>query len=461
MSPDLRPGPASLWRATVDGPPPTYPPLPGDRDADVVIVGAGYTGLWTAYYLAEADPSLRIVVLDKEYVGFGASGRNGGWCSAIYPASMRRVSALAGRDAAIRMQRAMNGTVLEVGAVAEAEGIECGFRAGGYASVARNEAQLARSQAEAAGWAAYGMSDQLTLLGQVEASNRVRATGVLGGTYTPHCAALQPFSLVVGLGTAVARRGVTIHEGTEVIGIEQGRVTTTRGVVRADVVVRATEGFTPTLPGVHRSVVPMYSLMVATEPFSDDLWGQIGLAERETFSDKRHLRIYGQRTADGRIAFGGRGAPYHWGSSVRPEHDVDDRVHAMLRRILVELFPALGGVRFTHAWGGNLGIPRDWTPSVTFDAATGLAQAGGYVGDGVATANLAGRMLRDAILRTSGSELLDLPLYGHRSRAWEPEPLRWTGVNAVTALFSAADRTEARTGRPSRAAARFWRTLGH
>lgn len=461
MSPDLRPGPASLWRTTVDGTPPTYPPLPGDRDADVVIVGAGYTGLWTAYYLTEADPSLRIVVLDREFVGFGASGRNGGWCSAIYPASMRRVSRLAGRDAAVRLQRAMNDTVREVGAVAAAEGIDCGFARGGYASVARNEAQLVRAEAEVAGWAAYGMADQLTLLGQEEASARVRATHVLGGTYTSHCAALQPFSLVVGLGAAVARRGVTIHEGTEVTAIEQGRVTTTRGTVRADVVVRATEGFTPTLPGVHREVVPMYSLMVATEPLSDDLWEHVGLAERETFSDKRHLRIYGQRTADGRIAFGGRGAPYHWGSSVRPGHDVDDRVHAMLRRILVGLFPALDGARFTHAWGGNLGIPRDWTPSVAFDAATGLARAGGYVGDGVATSNLAGRMLRDAILRTSGSELLDLPLYGHRSRAWEPEPVRWTGVNAVTALFATADRTEARSGRPSRAAARFWRALGH
>ena len=133
----------------------------------------------------------------------------------------------------------------------------------------------------------------------------------------------------------------------------------------------------------------------------------------------------------------------------------------MLRRILLDLFPVLGGVRFTHAWGGNLGIPRDWTPSVTFDVATGLAQAGGYVGDGVATANLAGRILRDAILREPASELLNLPLYGHRSRAWEPEPLRWTGVNAVTALFTAADRTEARSGRPSRAAARFWHALGH
>ena len=463
MSADTRlAGPDSLWRDTARAEPPVPDPLPGDQQADVAIVGAGYTGLWTAYYLARADPSLRIVVLEKEHVGFGASGRNGGWCSAIFPATLRKVASRSSRDAAARMQRAMNDTVAEVGRVVAAEGIECGFHQGGYASVARNDAQWARAQAEVAGWREWGFDDdQLRLLEASEAVSRVRATHVLGGTFTPHCAALQPYELVLGLAAAVRRRGVTVHEHTTVLRIAPGVVTTDRGVVRAEVVVRGTEGFTPTLPGAHRDLVPMYSLMVATEPIADADWTQLGLADRETFSDKRHLRIYGQRTPDGRIAFGGRGAPYHWGSAVRPEFDVDDRVHRMLRRILVDLFPELDGVGFTHAWGGNLGIPRDWYPSVRFDRATGLATAGGYVGDGVATANLAGRTLRDAILGVSGSPLLDLPWVDRTSPRWEVEPLRWMGVNAVTALFAVADRTEARTGKPSRLAAGFWRALGH
>jgi glycine/D-amino acid oxidase-like deaminating enzyme len=198
---------------------------------------------------------------------------------------------------------------------------------------------------------------------------------------------------------------------------------------------------------------------VATEPLPDTLWEQIGLAHRETFNDKRHLRIYGQRTADGRIAFGGRGAPYHFGSRVEPGFDHDERVHAMLRRILVELFPALAGVPFSHAWGGNLGIPRDWYPSVGFDRMSGFAWAGGYIGDGVSTSNLAGRTLADLVTGTD-SELVDLPWVGHTSRRWEPEPLRWAGVNAVTALMAAGDLTEARTGRPSRSVATFWKALG-
>jgi glycine/D-amino acid oxidase-like deaminating enzyme len=264
---------------------------------------------------------------------------------------------------------------------------------------------------------------------------------------------------VRGLADVVERSGTAIYEKTAALSVEPGIVRTPYGDVRAEVVVRATEGYTPDLPGFHRDVIPMYSLMVATEPLSDEVWDSIGLSSRETFSDKRHLRIYGQRTRDGRIAFGGRGAPYHFGSKIAPEYDRDARVHRMLRHILVELFPALRGTSFTHAWGGNLGIPRDWYPSVRFDRRTGFASTGGYVGDGVATANLAGRTLADLITGTK-SELVDLPWVDRQSRRWEAEPTRWLGVNAVTALMAVGDRTEARTGKPSRSVAAFWKTLG-
>ena len=300
----------------------------------------------------------------------------------------------------------------------------------------------------------------MQLLSAAEASARVAASHALGGTFTPHCAAVHPAKLVRGLGDAVRAAGVVIYENTRALEISPGRVRTDHGDVRAGVVVRATEGYTAQLPGLRRDMVPMYSLMVATEPLPDDVWERIGLRSRETFSDKRHLRIYGQRTADGRIAFGGRGAPYHYGSRVKPSFGQDPRVHAMLRRILVDLLPDVAGAAFTHAWGGNLGIPRDWYPSLSYDRSTGLAHAGGYVGDGVATSNLAGRTLADLITGRE-SELLTLPWLSRQSPAWEPEPLRWLGVNAGTAVFATADRTEARNGRPSRAASAFWKVLGH
>ncbi len=236
-------------------------------------------------------------------------------------------------------------------------------------------------------------------------------------------------------------------------------MTTRGGTVRAEVVVRATEAWTPTLPGLHRAIVPVYSLMVATEPLGDAFWARAGLAGRATFADHRHMIIYGQRTADGRIAFGGRGAPYHYGSTVRPSFDAEPEVHALLRQTLTELFPELAEARFTHAWGGPLGIPRDWHSSVGLDRATGLAWAGGYVGDGVATTNLAGRTLAD-LITGADTPLTALPWVGHRSPNWEPEPLRWLGVNAGLWTMKLADRSEARRGRPSRVAGAMGRLLG-
>jgi glycine/D-amino acid oxidase-like deaminating enzyme len=235
-------------------------------------------------------------------------------------------------------------------------------------------------------------------------------------------------------------------ERTAAIEIEPGIVRTDAGRVRAGAILRCTEGYTPRLVGERRTIVPLYSLMIATEPLPEDVWERIGLRRRETFTDGRHLLIYGQRTADGRVAFGGRGAPYHFGSAIRPGFDRDDRVFADLERVLRGLVPQIGDAAITHVWGGALGVPRDWQASVGFDRERGLGWAGGYVGDGVATTNLAGRTLADLVLGRD-TELTALPWIDHRSPRWEPEPLRWLGINATRALAASADRAEARTGR--------------
>lgn len=290
-----------------------------------------------------------------------------------------------------------------------------------------------------------------------EAAERAHVPGVLAAAYTPHCAAIHPARLARGLAEVVERLGVRIVEGTPALSIEPGVVRTPAGDVRAPIVVRATEGFTAQLPGHRRTLLPVYSLMLATEPLPDRVWSEIGLARRETFTDARHLIIYGQRTADGRLAFGGRGAPYHFGSRLHP--GLDPRVHAALWQALVELFPAVSGFDVTHRWGGPLGIPRDWYASCGLDRATGLAWAGGYVGDGVGTSNLAGRTLAD-LIRGVDSPLTRLPWVNHRWRRWEPEPLRWLGVNVALRVISSADGAEARTGRPARRAAVAERLLG-
>ncbi len=450
----------SFWHDTVPGSLEPGDPLPGDLDADVAIAGAGYTGMWTAYYLSQADPGLKIVVCEREIAGFGASGRNGGWCSALFPASLGKLERMAGADAATAMYRAMQATVDEVGRVAAAEGIDCHFAKGGTVEFARSEIQLERAAEDVAEARSFGFGEEdLRLMSAVEAGELSGATGVLGATFTPHCAAIHPARLARGLAGVLRARGVSLFERTPVTEIGPGRLVTPTGTVRARHVIRATEGYTALLPGQRRSIAPVYSLMIATAPLPEATWAQIGLASRPTFGDLRHLIIYGQRTADGRLAFGGRGAPYHLGSAVRPSFDRVPAVFAALRRTLTELFPVLGDVEVTHGWGGPIGVPRDWCASVGLDRATGLGWAGGYVGDGVSTTNLAGRTLAD-LITGADSELTRLPWVGHRSPQWEPEPLRWLGVNAGLQTMAWADRHEARTGRPSRAARVVGRFLG-
>jgi len=472
VAPDVTPGHASgyqrlsLWWEAVPAPLPTRPALSQDLDVDVCVVGAGFTGLWAAHSLALADPALRVAVVEREVAGFGASGRNGGWCSALFATSEAALARLHGLEAMRAMRRAMEETVDVVGAAAASEGIDCHYTKGGSVDLVRSEAQRVRALATVDETRALGFGEEdLCWLGPDETRELIGADGILGATFTPHCAALQPALLARGLADAVERRGVTVFEHTEVLeirprsGATNPSVVTRGGTIDAAVVVRATEAWTPTLPGYHRDIVPVYSLMVATEPLGDGFWSSAGLERRATFADHRHMIIYGQRTADGRIAFGGRGAPYHFGSSVRARYDEEPAVHALLRSTLTELFPELGGTRFTHAWGGPLGIPRDWHSSVGLDRDTGLAWAGGYVGDGVATTNLAGRTLAD-LITGADSELVTLPWVGHRSPRWEPEPLRWLGVNAGLWAMKAADRSEARRGRPSRVAETMGRLLG-
>lgn len=450
----------SFWHDTVPGTLAPGDPLAGDLDADVAIVGAGFTGLWTAYYLSRADPGLRIVVCEQEIAGFGASGRNGGWCSALFPASLGKLQRMAGRNAATAMYRAMQETVDEVGRVAAEEGIDCHWAKGGTVELARSAAQLERARQEVGEAREFGFGeDDLRLLTAAQASDLAGATGVLGGTFTPHCAAIHPARLASGLAGVVRRQGVSVFERTQVQQIHPGRLVTAAGTVSAGYVIRATEGYTARLPGLRRAVAPVYSLVIATAPLPDAAWEQIGLAGRPTFGDLRHLIIYGQRTADGRLVFGGRGAPYHLGSAVRPSFDRVPAVFTALRRTLAELFPVLGDVPVTHAWGGPIGISRDWCASAGLDRSTGLGWAGGYVGDGVSTTNLAGRTLAD-LITGSDTEMTRLPWVGHRSPDWEAEPLRWLAMNAGLQVMSWADSQEAKSGRLSWAAGLMGRFLG-
>ncbi|MFE3161767.1 NAD(P)/FAD-dependent oxidoreductase [Streptomyces sp. NPDC059224] len=436
-------GGVSFWYAN-DGLPAVREPLDGDASADVVIVGGGCTGLWTAYYLKKAAPFLRITLLEQKFCGYGASGRNGGW---LYNgiAGRDRYAALHGRDAAVRLQKAMNETVDEVVAVAETEGIDADLHKGGVLEVATTPAQLARLRAFHEHELSYGEQDR-ELYGAGETRERIRVADAVGGTWTPHGARLHPVKLVKGLAAAVEALGVRIHESTPVTEIRPKHAVTPYGTVRAPYILRCTEGFTANLKGQKRTWLPMNSSMIATEPLTDEQWESVGWAGRETLGDMAHAYMYAQRTADGRIALGGRGVPYRFGSRTDNDGRTQEATIEALREILVRFFPSLAGLAVQHAWSGVLGVPRDWCATVTLDRSTGLGWAGGYVGSGVATTNLAGRTLRDLVQLDSGqagrTDLTELPWVNHKVRKWEPEPFRWLGVQGMYATYRAADQRE-------------------
>ena len=422
-----------------------------DRDEfDVLIIGAGYTGLWTAYYIYLNDPSLRIAVIEKNTVGFGASGRNGGWCSTIMPMSLDSIAQRRGREHAIALQNAMFATLAEIKSRTTVLGIDCDFEQGGSIQVLRSANQIERASSRIRNLREYGYGEDFyQLLDREDSLNLVQMSKTSGSFFDRQSAVLHPKKLCVGLAAAVRAQGTVIIENSPVLSYTPGQVQTQQHTYKAKVVLRTTEAFSSSFSQAQRSVIPLYSMMVATEPLSTDIWSEIGLDSRPSFNDGRNMVIYGQRTADNRLAFGGRGAPYHFGSKISPSFDFNQKVAQGLRSTLIELFPVLERTEFTHHWGGPLAAPRDWTFNISYDPLSGLGSAGGYVGDGVATSNLAGRTLADLVCDKS-TELTGLSCVNHSSRKWEIEPLRYVAVNSLTKLAMLADWKEDRTGRPAR-----------
>lgn len=432
----------SFWHEAVDLT--ARPALDGDTVVDVAIIGAGLTGLWTAYYLQKSDPSLSILLMDKYVAGFGASGRNGGWASALFPQTTPALISKYGFDRAKALRDAMVETISEIGRVVKTEKIDCDWVHGGTWIYARTALQEKMLRAEVAEANKLGI-DHLEWRGPDEVS----AGGSRGATFTPDCARVHPAKLVRRIAEIVESRGARIAENTEVLSWAKGTVVTDRGTVTAKHIINATEGYGASIAQTKKRILPLYSLMIATAPLPDSVWDELKIEHGQTFSDGRNLIIYGQRTADNRFAFGGRGARYHWGSSIKPEYDRVESVFLHLTRTLREMFPQIADqIVVTHRWGGPLGVPRDWHAHVAYDPATGIGGAGGYVGDGLSTTNLAGRTLADLITGRS-TDLTALPWVGHRSPSWEPEPLRFIGANAGLLGMTAADIEEGVTGRPS------------
>jgi glycine/D-amino acid oxidase-like deaminating enzyme len=419
--------------------------LAANAEVDVCIVGAGLTGLWTAYYLAKADPGLRIAVLEREYAGYGASGRNGGWLSNFMAGSREKYARKRGKQSAIDLQHAMDASVDEIVKVIDAERIDADLIKPGVLTVARTQAQWERLQQKVIDDEAWGQQDQV-LLSRVECSERIQVADVIGAAYSPRCARVHPAKLTAGLASVVEACGVRIWEKSPVVRIEPNVVFTPTSQVRARQTVLATEGFTAQMRGRRRRLLPMNSSIIMTDRIPDRIWDRIGWSGRELLGDMAHMFFYAQRTVDGRVAFGGRGKPYRYASRIPARGAIADDTVQALGDLMVDCFPALKGVPIADAWSGVLGVSRDWCSALTRDSKTGALAVGGYAGHGMTTTNLAARTVRDVILGLE-SELTSLPWVEHISPSWEPEPFRWLGVQAVYWAYRQADRCEGRSGR--------------
>lgn len=441
----------SYWFDSLDEEVKAAPSSLRPDEVDVVIVGAGFTGLWTAYYLHQQAPELDIAVFEQETVGFGASGRNGGWCLGAIVGIAGLIGREKSREQGLAFQRLAFETVDEVGRVTAEEGIDCDFAKGGTLRVATTPFHAKRLERHLEFQRSLGFGeDDYRWLPAAAARERINTSNNHGALWNAHCAALHPAKLARGIGRVLRGRGVRIYECTRVRSLEPGRIETDAGTVRARWVVRATEGYTRTLRGEERTLLPLYSMVVATEPLPAKVWDELGLANRETFGDERRIVIYGQRTADGRLVFGGR-AGYYFGSRLLTTFSPDDSQIRHVERSLVELFPILEKYEITHRWGGLMGVARNWRAGVGFDRRTGMGWAGGYVGEGVAASNLAARTLVDLMLEQD-TQLTAMPWINVELPKWEREPLRWLGVKAIEWAGDRADARESATGQPDN----FW-----
>ena len=427
--------------------------LSGEHTCDVAIVGGGFGGLWTAYYLKAADPSLRVTVVEAEVAGFGAAGRNGGFVSAGIAGSGARYARRSGWDSVLRAERETQHGVDEIGRVVSTEGIDCGYRKEGAMTLATTDPQVQRLRARVEAKHGFGLGpEDVRLLSAHERAEQIPgAAGLLAASFTPHCARVDPARLARGLAEACERLGVTIFERTRAERLASRTVRSRDGRITADVVVRATESYTIRERGQRRKFLPLYSLMIATEPLPQQTWDELGWRDGLGLQDMRHLYYYALRTRDGRIALGGRGAPYRLTDPISPRNERDAEVYDRLCQTLRQAFPAASHARITHHWGGSLAVPRDWCMRTTFDPATGLGFVGAFGGHGVVAANISGRTMRDLILGHR-TDLTTLPWVGHRTRNWEPEPIRFIASRLIARTLDASDAYEERTGKPAQRA---------
>ncbi|MEY2664007.1 MAG: hypothetical protein RIR35_815, partial [Actinomycetota bacterium] len=402
---------------------------------DVSIIGGGFSGLWSAFHLIQAQPTLKIAVFEAQHFGFGASGRNGGWASSDYPVYRATLEKRHGVEKTNALFTALSTAINEIGDFSRNHAEQGHFVKAGTLMFARNSAQEIRLKS---------MADDLHIWqSEAELKDQINIKDLRGGLFNPECATVNPMGLLQGLFNFLKAKGVSLIENSFATAIPGGVLVNSKSIKSA-VVIQATEVYGK--PG--RDFIPLYSQMVATEPLREEVWEEIGVRERFTFAEGSHLINYAQRTSDNRLAIGGRGATYPFGSKLQGGKEMTHAVHENIRNLARRWFPVMSNVEFTHAWGGAVAITRDWEPYVQFDKSSGFGRLGGYAGDGVTMSFLAAKIM-SALVTDSNQEITGLHFVNRKIRSWEVEPLRFFAVNSLVKMSGIADREEAITKRPS------------
>lgn len=438
--------PVCLW---LDDParPTALPPLVGEVEVDLAVVGGGYTGLWTALLARQRYPGRSVLLLEAGTCGDQASGRNGGFASASlthgfgngvqrWPEELARLDRLGAENLA-----AIGGTV-------ESLGIDCDWRIAGELTVATAPHQAAELRALTGEMARHG--HEVAWLDAEEARARLDSLTYVGALHDPHGTALvEPARLAWGLRRACLDAGVVVHEQTPVREVERDgaglRLRTGRGNVRAGRVALATNAFPPLLRRLRLMSVPVHDYVLATEPLSREQLAALGWAGREGVADAAHQFHYYRLTRDDRIIWGGYDAVYRYGSRIERDHLGGQPTHRLLAEHFHQTFPQLADVRFSHRWGGVIDT------CTRFSAFYGTAHGGrtayalGYTGLGVAASRFGAQVVLD-LLEGADTERTRLRMVRERPVPFPPEPVRWAGIELTRRALDRADRSGGRRG---------------
>jgi glycine/D-amino acid oxidase-like deaminating enzyme len=438
------------------------PPLARDVNADVVILGGGFTGLWTAYFLTAANPNLKIVVLEQDICGGGPSGRNGGFASGWWD-ELDSLITLYGAGDAVRACRAISDSISGIGDFCHAHGVDAWFMSAGYmfAATSTHHETLCKKMVSLASEA--GVPDEMRALNPNEVNARCASPAFRGGAFMKDGASVQPALLVRGLRRVVLERGVTIHEGTPVTRLDAGPpavAVTPRGSVRAPRAVLALNAWATGWPQLSRRLVAWSSYIVLTAPAPERL-AEIGWTGGELITDLRTSVRYFRTTRDGRIAFGGGGG--------RASSRIDDSFTHDMRAVVEaaegfrRLFPSFADVPLEDAWGGPIDVSTTHLPAFgSLESNPNLYYALGYTGNGVAPSHLAGRVLAD-LVAGADTEVTRLPIVNRKARLFPREPFRSIGAAVIRRAIIAKDTAEERGVKPNplaSAIARLPRRMG-